>query len=89
MKTRLAALFAATVLAVAAPATGSFAFDRVSPAFGDIPASRYDDLTTGSIRSYDVPSTSPCRASSASEGNANQQNFPVQQYGQTSGGPRC
>jgi hypothetical protein len=27
--------------------------------------------------------------SSAAEGNANQQNFPVMQYGQTSGGNRC
>lgn len=30
-----------------------------------------------------------CPMNSASEGNANQQNFPVKQYGQTSGGNRC
>ncbi|MDP4027068.1 hypothetical protein Q8W71_31245 [Methylobacterium sp. NEAU 140] len=30
-----------------------------------------------------------CPMSSAAEGNARQQNFPVQQYGQTSGGNRC
>jgi hypothetical protein len=89
MKHRLFALVAATVLAVVAPATGSFAFDRVAPTYGDVPASRYDDITTGSIRSYDVPVTGRCAESSASQGNANQQNFPVQQYGQTAGGPRC
>ncbi|KQQ26029.1 hypothetical protein ASF58_14035 [Methylobacterium sp. Leaf125] len=89
MNHRLFALVAATVLAVAAPATGSFARDRVAPAYGDVPASRYDDITTGSIRSYDAPVTGRCADNSASQGNANQQNFPVQQYGQTSGGPRC
>lgn len=30
-----------------------------------------------------------CPMNSASEGNANQQNFPVKQYGQTAGGNRC
>jgi hypothetical protein len=30
-----------------------------------------------------------CPMSSAAEGNANQQHFPVKQYGQTSGGNRC
>ncbi|KQP93209.1 hypothetical protein ASF60_14770 [Methylobacterium sp. Leaf113] len=89
MKTRLSALVVASVLAIAAPATGSFAFDRAAPAYGEVPASRYDDITTGSIRSYNVPATGRCAESSAAEGNANQQNFPVQQYGQTSGGPRC
>ena len=47
---------------------------------GGLEGRSYDDITTGSIgygRSYD----------SAQEGNANQPNFLVQQYGQTSGGP--
>ncbi|MCJ2014740.1 hypothetical protein [Methylobacterium sp. J-076] len=30
-----------------------------------------------------------CPQNSAAEGNANQQNFPVKQYGQTTGGNRC
>ena len=30
-----------------------------------------------------------CPMSSAAEGNANQQHFPVKQYGQTTGGNRC
>ena len=36
-----------------------------------------------------IPAYGGCPMSSAAEGNANQQNFPVQQYGQTSGGNRC
>nr|USU32441.1 hypothetical protein NG677_01580 [Methylobacterium sp. OTU13CASTA1] len=59
------------------------------------PSSRYTSFgsqveTTGS--SYAAPeprSTFHCPMSSAAEGNANQQAFPVQQYGQTSGGNRC
>ena len=56
--------------------------------------SRLDDVeTTGS---FDAPfgsrfdrDPSTCPQSSAAEGNANQQNFPVKQYGQTAGGNRC
>lgn len=40
-------------------------------------------------RSYVQPGFTGCPMSSAKEGNAEQQNFPVKQYGQTSGGYRC
>ncbi|ACK85590.1 hypothetical protein [Methylorubrum extorquens] len=40
-------------------------------------------------RSYVQPDFTGCPMSSAKEGNAEQQNFPVKQYGQTSGGYRC
>ena len=46
--------------------------------------------TTGSLYAPSlVPTYGGCPMSSAAEGNANQQNFPVMQYGQTSGGNRC
>ena len=48
--------------------------------------------TTGSIEVRGpggLRNPAACPMSSAAEGNANQQNFPVQQYGQTSGGNRC
>lgn len=50
-----------------------------------------DVETTGSLGSASpsVPFYGACPMSSATEGNANQQNFPVKQYGQTSGGHRC
>ena len=38
---------------------------------------------------HDSPFYAACPMSSAAEGNANQQNFPVKQYGQTTGGYRC
>ena len=88
MKNRLAALAAATVLGVAS-ISSAMAFDRPSRYTAFSP---YDVETTGS---FEMRSTAPlrnpysCPMSSAAEGNANQQNFPVQQYGQTSGGNRC
>ncbi len=86
MKTRIAALAAALVLG-AAPLSTAMAFPNV-PA----PSWAYDVETTGSIGSRandSVPFYGACPMSSASEGNAKQQNFPVKQYGQTSGGYRC
>ncbi|MCJ2065903.1 hypothetical protein MKK63_24810 [Methylobacterium sp. J-088] len=90
MKTRMAATIAVLVLAVA-PISSAMAYDR--PAWA---GSTSDDVETtgalgapaGSLFGYDNnPAT--CPMSSAAEGNANQQNFPVKQYGQTAGGNRC
>ena len=88
MKTRIAATVTALVLAVA-PISSAMAYDR--PAWtGSTP---YDVETTGSFGApfggrYDRDPWT-CPQSSAAEGNANQQNFPVKQYGQTAGGYRC
>ncbi|MFD0934967.1 hypothetical protein ACFQ12_07205, partial [Methylobacterium trifolii] len=57
---------------------------------GRAPVGAYDDITTGSINVRDarVPTGYGRGAvDSAKAGNANQLNFPVPQYGQTSGGP--
>ncbi|WP_244477098.1 hypothetical protein [Methylobacterium sp. Leaf117] len=52
--------------------------------------SPYDVETTGSFNGdRRPPAYFGCPMSSAAEGNANQPSFPVQQYGQTSGGNRC
>jgi len=85
MMTRIATATAALILGVAS----------ISSAMAAERPSRYTSFgsaveTTGSV--YAAPGArSPlsCPMSSAAEGNANQQNFPVQQYGQTSGGNRC
>ncbi|SFG95967.1 hypothetical protein [Methylobacterium gossipiicola] len=82
MKTRIAAIAAALVLGVA-PISSAMAFERTT-AF-----TPSDVETTGAIAAPRAPSTFGCPMSSAAEGNANQQNFPVMQYGQTSGGNRC
>ncbi|MCJ2026049.1 hypothetical protein [Methylobacterium sp. J-067] len=87
MKTRIAAVVTALVLGVA-PISSAMAFER-STWTGLTP---YEVETTGSLdfsgSRYDRnPAT--CPMSSAAEGNANQQNFPVKQYGQTAGGNRC
>lgn len=88
MKTRIAATVTALMLAVA-PISSAMAYDR--PAWtGSAP---YDVETTGSFGApfggrYDRDPWT-CPQSSAAEGNANQQNFPVKQYGQTAGGNRC
>ncbi len=88
MKTRIAATLTALAL-VAAPLSSAMAFD------GRVPAGPFwsqDVETTGSINgraNTSVPFYGACPMSSASEGNAKQQNFPVKQYGQTSGGYRC
>ncbi|WP_092043885.1 hypothetical protein [Methylobacterium pseudosasicola] len=88
MKIRIAAVATALVLGIA-PISSAMAFDG-SPRWGYAP----DEVeTTGSLGApfdsrYDRnPFT--CPHSSAAEGNANQQNFPVKQYGQTAGGNRC
>ncbi len=91
MKTRIAAAIAALALGVAAPASSALAFDYGDPAGRYTSTMPYDVTTTGSINgsagpTYAYPS---CPQSSAAEGNADQQHFPVKQYGQTSGGYRC
>jgi hypothetical protein len=88
MNTRIASTVAAVVLSVSAIASPALAQSYTAPAGvaavtapGGLEGRSYDDITTGSIgygRRHD----------SAQEGNANQPNFVVQQYGQTSGGPR-
>ncbi|KQP07275.1 MAG: hypothetical protein Q7T93_17545 [Methylobacterium sp.] len=85
MMTRIAAATAALVLG-AASISSAMAFDRPTRYTGFA----NDIETTGTV--YAAPrSRSPlnCPMSSAAEGNANQQNFPVKQYGQTAGGNRC
>lgn len=87
-KTRIAAIATALVLGVA-PISSAMAYDVPSRYTAFSP---YDVETTGSFDARrDASSRDPstCPMSSAAEGNANQQNFPVQQYGQTSGGNRC
>ncbi|MCI9882836.1 MULTISPECIES: hypothetical protein [Methylobacterium] len=88
MNTRLSSAIAALVLSVSAIASPALAQSYTAPAGiatvtapGGREVRRYDAITTGSIayrHGHD----------SAREGNANQPNFVVQQYGQTSGGPR-
>ncbi|MCJ2035606.1 hypothetical protein [Methylobacterium sp. J-068] len=88
MKTRIAALATALVLGVA-PISSAMAYDSPSRYTAFSP---YDVETTGSFEPRSVaPLRNPhsCPMSSAAEGNANQPSFPVQQYGQTSGGNRC
>lgn len=88
-KTRFAALAAALALA-AAPMASATAHEWGGRYTGY--TSPYAVETTGSIGAY-APGPAyaypSCPMSSASEGNANQQHFPVKQYGQTSGGYRC
>ncbi|HEV2545098.1 MAG TPA: hypothetical protein VGU70_20300 [Methylobacterium sp.] len=84
MNTKSFAIAAAIIVGIAAPTSSAMAFDyesrRTAP---------YDVETTGSLGVHDSPKYTSCPMSSAAEGNANQQNFPVKQYGQTAGGPRC
>lgn len=83
MNTRIAAAVAAIVLGVA-PVTSALAFSQSH--------ARPIPMTsgwTGSLNVHDGPSYAACPMNSAAEGNANQQNFPVKQYGQTTGGNRC
>ena len=87
MNTRLASTVAAVFFSLGAIASPALAKDHApsavaaaGTALNGVEIRRYDDITTGSIghgRGHD----------SAQEGNANQPNFVVQQYGQTSGGP--
>ena len=88
MNNRIASTVATLVLSIGAMAAPAFAQSYTAPA--GIPAATapggyelrsYDDITTGSIGYVH-------QHDSAQEGNAGQQHFPVQQYGQTSGGLR-
>lgn len=90
-KTRIAALALGPALALLAPSAPALAFSlsyersqrHTVPAapFVGAPAIRGDG--------QDVPGFGHCAASSAAEGNANQQTRPVKQYGQNAGGYRC
>ncbi|MGU3363013.1 hypothetical protein ACLBWX_22075 [Methylobacterium sp. M6A4_1b] len=88
MNTRLSSAIAAFALSASAIASPALAQSYTAPAGvaavtapGGLEGRSYDDITTGSI-------AHGRRHDSAQEGNANQPNFVVQQYGQTSGGPR-
>jgi hypothetical protein len=86
MKTRIAALATALVLGVA-PISSTMAYDSPSRYTSFAP---YEAETTGTVNDVRRPPSSlGCPMGSAAEGNANQQNFPTQQYGQTAGGNRC
>ena len=86
MKTRIAAIAAALVLG-AASISSAMAYDSPARYTSFAP---HDVETTGSVNAMRrPPAYFGCPMSSAAEGNANQQNFPTQQYGQTSGGNRC
>ena len=82
---RLPAIAAALAIGLAAPATTAVAYETRVPVERVAPGVPYD------LRDADVlpGAYGYCVPSSASEGNANQQNFPVKQYGQTSGGSAC
>ncbi len=86
---KLSIVTVAAVLSVAPLA--ALADVRVGQGSRILPPTTWDGLSTGSIVPGEVPTpiVGGCRRSSAQEGNANQQNFPVQQYGQVSGGYRC
>ncbi|GJE62747.1 hypothetical protein [Methylobacterium trifolii] len=90
MKTRIAAVVTALVLGVA-PISSAMAYSS-GVRYG-APAWTYDVEDTGSIGApaggFYSRNPATCSMSSAAEGNARQQNFPVQQYGQTAGGNRC
>ncbi len=89
MTSRVATIVAALVLGTVVPVSSAFAYTYRAPVETRVPAMPYDGLTTGSLGVHDTPFYERCSASSASEGNANQQTRPVKQYGQTSGGPLC
>jgi hypothetical protein len=90
MKTRVAAAVAALMLGVAAPASSAMALSYGAPRDHYGALNPYEVDVTGSIGRIGVlRDPRICPMSSAAEGNANQQNFPVQQYGQTAGGNRC
>jgi len=87
MKTiRFAAIASAVVLGVAS-LSPAMAYEKKGRYTGFLP---HEVETTGAVfAAPNARSPFSCPMSSAAEGNANQQNFPVQQYGQTSGGNRC
>lgn len=85
---RIYIIYTAIILGFS-PISSAMAYDAPSRYTGFSP---YGVEATGSFETRSSafsrnPAT--CPMSSAAEGNANQQNFPVQQYGQTSGGNRC
>ncbi|CAO4176699.1 hypothetical protein [Methylorubrum populi] len=84
MKLRAAASVVAVMFGVTAPVSSAMAFNPFEKS-----TAPSDVTVTGSLGVHDHPEHTACPMSSAAEGNANQQNFPVKQYGQTSGGTRC
>lgn len=84
MKTRAAAVLAALIIGVSAPVSSVMAFGNVTK-----PNPSAEAPVTAWLGVHDAPGYTACPLSSAAEGNANQQNFPVKQYGQTAGGTRC
>ena len=83
---RFAAVASALVLGVAS-LSPAMAYEKKGRYTGFLPP---EVETTGTVYAPSrVPAYGGCPMSSAAEGNANQQNFPVMQYGQTSGGNRC
>ncbi|WP_232628062.1 hypothetical protein [Methylobacterium sp. Leaf118] len=89
MKMRVAAVVAAVILGVSAPVSSALAAHSVAGMERSVPVGPYEPEVTGSLGVHDSRSFARCPMSSAAEGNADQQNFPVKQYGQTSGGTRC
>ncbi len=86
-KTRIIAL-ALALLAPSAPAL-AFSFSYERPQRHTVPAAPFVGARTIGDGAQDVPGFGHCAASSAAEGNANQQTRPVKQYGQNAGGYRC
>jgi hypothetical protein len=92
MRTRFAAALAVLVIGVAAPATSALAF---GPAYErNVTEGSYGGRYTGYVDAHAMQTTDRgsyggCPMSSAAEGNANQAERSVMQYGQTSGGNRC
>ncbi len=89
MKTRVAAVVAAVLFGATAPVSAALAFSAAAPMDRNVPVRTFEPEVTGSLGVHDEPKFTRCPMSSAAEGNANQQHFPVKQYGQTSGGTRC
>lgn len=89
LKTARVAL--ATALCAIASISAAVADYKVGSQMRPLPQTTWDGLSTGAIDLPEAPrlSVGGCRRSSAQEGNADQQHFPVQQYGQTAGGYRC
>lgn len=89
MNTRLASVIAAVALTVGAVASPALAQSYTAPA--GIPAAAApgnDDRFVGADDGISTGSLVSRRPrDSAKEGNAEQNNFPVSQYGRTSGGP--
>ncbi|MFG5121534.1 hypothetical protein [Methylorubrum sp. POS3] len=89
MKTRVTAVVAAVLLGVTAPVSSALAIGTAAPLERKVPVTISHPEVTGPLGVHDDPKFTRCPMSSAAEGNANQQHFPVKQYGQTSGGTRC